>query len=369
MATLLLLPPIADMHVHLRQGAMCAHVTRALAAAGVGTALVMPNTVPPIATAADAVRYRNELVGHAPSVNFLMTLYLTPELLRDPRGAVADAVRAGCVVGVKYYPHGVTTNSTCGMAGVHGRDPRAFVETYAPLLEAMQDAGLVLNLHGECPGVDPMDAESTFLATLEALSIAYPRLRIVLEHATTRAAVELVERLPRHVACTVTAHHLQLICDDWRGGNAHNYCKPVAKHPDDRAALWDAVRRCDRVFLGSDSAPHARAAKESRSDSSPPAGIYSGEFLLPVLATSFEAHGILNILHDFVYQRARAFYGFADVPPSINLVKANSEAGEIGTLIPNIIRIASANEDGAESLEVVPFMAGSHLPWRIELGH
>lgn len=141
------------------------------------------------------------------------------------------------VLGVKSYPRGVTTNSEGGIESY---------EAYYPVFAAMEEAGMVLNLHGEVPSAAAtntcvLNAEPAFLPHLRKLHAQFPKLRIVLEHATTRAAVECVKSLGDTVACTITAHHLALTVDDWAGQSWH-FCKPVAKYPDDRAALREVVR-------------------------------------------------------------------------------------------------------------------------------
>ncbi|KAJ1550606.1 Dihydroorotase, partial [Cladochytrium tenue] len=224
---------VDDLHVHLRQGALMRAVTPLLEAAGVRTALVMPNLRPPITSTAQALAYRDQLQALAPSVLFLMTLYLTPELTPDE---VRKAAAAG-IVGVKSYPRGVTTNSDSGIEDY---------DRYFPVFEAMQDAGLVLNLHGEVPsdadkGTCVLNAEERFLPQLERLHARFPRLRIVLEHASTRAAVDAVRRLGDTVAASITLHHLDLVVDHW-AADPHNYCKPVAKFPDDRDALREVIK-------------------------------------------------------------------------------------------------------------------------------
>lgn len=161
-----------------------------------------------------------------------MTLYLSPELTVEE---IRKASKAG-IAGVKSYPRGVTTNSDGGIENY---------EVYYPIFKAMEEEGMVLNLHGEIPSdaesdICVMNAEERFLPQLEKLHNAFPTLKIVLEHATSAAAVQLVKRLGDTVGCTITVHHLQLIVDDW-AGQAHHFCKPVAKFPHDRAALREVV--------------------------------------------------------------------------------------------------------------------------------
>ncbi|KNE60822.1 dihydroorotase, homodimeric type [Allomyces macrogynus ATCC 38327] len=205
--TKITLPAAADMHIHLRQGPMCDAVTKALVGTGVDTVYVMPNLVPPLTTVDMAVAYRDQLRALAPSINFLVTLYLSPELTPDE---IRKAKKHG-IAGVKSYPRGVTTNSDSGIEDY---------DVYYPVFKAMEEEGLVLNLHGECPSnaeanITILNAEAKFLSHLEKLHRAFPKLRIVLEHATTKAAVDLVQRLGNTVACTITVHHLFLTVEDW----------------------------------------------------------------------------------------------------------------------------------------------------------
>lgn len=214
------LPAAADFHVHLRDGNMSAAVVPTIRQGGVNTVYVMPNLVPPITTVAMALAYKARLRALDPSITYLMTLYLhesiTPEVVRD--------AKAAGIVGIKSYPAGVTTNSSSGVLSY---------EPFYPVFAAMEECGLVLNLHGECPSdhgenINVINAESRFLPTLKSLHTKFPKLRIVLEHCTTADAVKAVESCGDRVSGTITAHHLSLTIDDV-AGNALYYCKPVAK--------------------------------------------------------------------------------------------------------------------------------------------
>ncbi|KAG8707741.1 hypothetical protein FRC09_001640 [Ceratobasidium sp. 395] len=234
MGDILEVPSPADFHVHLRQGTMSALVTPHVALGGFKLAYVMPNTKPPITSTEQALAYKKELQAIDPQTEYMMTLYLSPELTPDE---IRRAKAAG-IAGVKSYPRGVTTNSDSGIESY---------EVYYPVFEAMQEVDMVLNLHGEIPSeartnTCVLNAEPQFLPHLRTLHAAFPRLRIVLEHATTRAAVECVKELGDTVACTITAHHLALTVDDWAGQSWH-FCKPVAKYPDDREALREENSR------------------------------------------------------------------------------------------------------------------------------
>lgn len=146
------------------------------------------------------------------------------------------------LLGVKSYPRGVTTNSESGIESY---------DVYYPVFQAMEETGMVLNLHGEVPSdaeknICVMNAEEKFLSHLKEIHLAFPKLKIILEHATTEAAVNMVKSLGETVGCTITVHHLQLIVDDW-AGKCHNFCKPVAKFPSDRAALRKVIQEGKEV--------------------------------------------------------------------------------------------------------------------------
>lgn len=205
--------------------------------------------MPPITTVAAAVSYRDRLQALAPDVNFLMTLYLHPSITPS---TIADAAVSG-ITGVKVYPAGVTTNSQAGVLSY---------EDYYPVFEAMQTHDMVLNLHGEVPNtpkdnyiavgtanaVTTMNAEEKFLPTLRKLHATFPRLRIVLEHCSTREALDAVRACGPTVGATITAHHLWITQDDWCGDN-FNFCKPVAKSIVDRVALVQAVAGGEGKFF------------------------------------------------------------------------------------------------------------------------
>ncbi len=331
----LTVPRADDMHVHLRQGELMQLVAPLVSAGGVGRCLVMPNTKPPITSIAQAAEYRDSLHALAPEVDLLMTLYLTPELTPQ---AIRGAREAG-VVGVKCYPRGVTTNSDAGVEDLM---------VYAGLFSAMVDEGLVLELHGEIPSNPELDvcclnAEEMFLTELRRLHLEFPSLRIVLEHVTTAEAVDCVSRLGETVAATITAHHLDLTVDDWAGRN-HNFCKPVAKYPHDRDALREVVRSGhNRFFLGSDSAPHRRDAKECACGC---AGVFTAPLLLPYLADSFERIGCLDRLPAFAAEFGRRFYGLEATGKTVTLVREEQTVPD--TYGP-----------------VVPYRAGETLGWRV----
>ncbi|KAJ1728010.1 dihydroorotase [Coemansia biformis] len=346
------LPWASDFHCHLRQGAMMETVTPMVEQGGVRTVLAMPNLTPPLTTAQMAVDYGKQLQALAPGVHFILTLYLSPELAPDE---IKRAAAAG-ITAVKMYPSGVTTNSDWGVV-----DLKAYYSTFA----AMQEANMVLCLHGECPsdadkGICILNAEERFLDTLRELHAAFPRLRIVLEHATTRAAVECVKSLGDTVGCTITAHHLFLTVDDW-AGQPHHFCKPVAKFPSDRAALREIVASGHpRFFLGSDSAPHPRRAKQGEK---PAAGVFTTPVLIPLVATLFEKLGCLAQLEGFVPTHGRNFYQLPLPAPGDATITLTRTAA---LKVPESYDVAGAPADTSGQREtVVPFMAGRELAWSV----
>ncbi|TPX44270.1 dihydroorotase [Synchytrium endobioticum] len=349
-STIITVPLMDDFHVHLRQGALMKAVTSLLPSSGVGTALVMPNLKPPITSTDHALEYKAQLQAIAPTVDFLMTLYLGPDLTPDE---IRKAARAG-VVGVKSYPRGVTTNSEAG------------IESYAayyPVFAAMAEEGMVLNLHGEVPSDDASDtcvlnAEERFLTHLEQLHRDFPTLRIVLEHATTKAAVDMVKALGPTVACTVTLHHLVLTADSW-AGQCHHFCKPVAKYPRDRSALQDVVRQGhERFFLGTDSAPHARHLKES---GVAVAGVYTGAHVAVYCASILESFGALHRLQSFACENGRRFYGLPPRPK--NAATITLKRGLASLTVQNELPFV---DDDGQARAIVPFLAGKELNWSIK---
>ncbi len=298
-----------------------------------GRALVMPNVLPPIDSAAALAAYRAEIAAAAPGLGLLMTFKLLPGMRAETVRALAAA---GAVAG-KYYPAGATTNSADGL-----RSP----EEAAEALAAMEECGLVLSIHGEDPAAPVLEREAAFLPILVRLLAAYPRLKIVLEHLSGREALAFVLAGPARLAGTLTAHHLLFSLEELLGEglSPHLYCKPLLKGEADRDALREAAFRGERkLFFGSDSAPHPRAAKES---GRAPAGIYAAPTALPALAGLFESAGALGALREFLAGRGAAFYGLPAPAGSLELVRETWE-------VP-------AEADGA-----VPMLAGARLPWRL----
>ncbi|MBK6614379.1 dihydroorotase [Ottowia sp.] len=290
-----------DWHLHVRDGAALAAVVPHTAAR-FGRAIIMPNLKPPVTTAAQALAYKERILQAVPegaAFEPLMTLYLTDN---TPPGEIARAAAAG-VVALKLYPAGATTNSDAGVTDVR--------KTYAAL-EAMQQHGLKLLVHGEVTDadIDLFDREAVFIdRVLQPLRRDFPGLKIVFEHITTREAAQYVAEAGPHTAATLTAHHLLYNRNAiFQGGiRPHYYCLPVLKREVHRQALVHAATSgSPRFFLGTDSAPHPAQLKEHASGC---AGCYTAHAALELYAAAFEAAGALDRLEGFASFHGPDFYG------------------------------------------------------------
>lgn len=291
-----------DWHLHLRDGEMLARVLP-FTARCFGRAIVMPNLDPPVETTAAAHAYAERIRSSLPAGSRfepLMTLYLSERTTPDE---VARAVDSPEVHAVKLYPRGATTNSERGVEDL---------DAFGPVLEAMAEGGLPLLVHGEVtdPAVDVFDREARFLeATLIPLVERHPGLRVVFEHITTKVAAEWVREAPVRVAATITPQHLLLNRNAlFEGGlRPHHYCLPVLKRERDREALVAAATSGEPCFfLGTDSAPHARVAKEAACGC---AGIFSAPVAIEAYAEAFAEAGALDRLEDFASRFGAGFYG------------------------------------------------------------
>jgi len=293
-----------DWHLHLRDGAVLADLVPDTARQ-FARAIVMPNLRPPITTVAEAASYRERILAAVPAgapdgetFEPLMTLYLTD---RTEVAEIAAARQSGFIHAVKYYPAGATTNSDNGVTDL---------EKVRPVLAAMQQHDMPLLVHGEVtdPAVDVFDRERVFIERhLTGLVSDFPKLRVVLEHVTTADAVEFVQQASERVAATITAHHLLWNRNEiFRGGlRPHAYCLPVLKREQHRQALLAAATDDASFFLGTDSAPHARADKETDCGC---AGIYTSHSAIELYAEAFEQAGKLDRLEDFASCRGADFY-------------------------------------------------------------
>ncbi len=303
-----------DWHLHLRDGAVLRAVLPETAR-DFGRAIVMPNLVPPVVTAADAAAYLDRIRAALPEGSGftpLMTLYLTETT--DPDD-VAAAHASGLVTAVKLYPAGATTNSQSGV-----RD----IDRVRPVLERMAEIGLPLCVHGEVtdPAVDIFDREAVFIdRVLDPLRRAIPELRVVMEHITTKNGLDYVRAAPAGLGGTITVHHLVINRNHLLVGGIrpHYYCLPVAKREEHRLALRAAATSGDpRFFLGTDSAPHVDALKETACGC---AGCFTATNALSVLAEVFEVEGALDRLEAFASLNGPAFYGLAPNPDTITLTR------------------------------------------------
>lgn len=303
-----------DWHLHLRDGAMLTGVAPQ-SAVHFGRAIIMPNLVPPVVRGDDAKAYRERILAALPDGSQfepLMTLYLTETT--DPDD-LAAAAQSGLVKAVKLYPAGATTNSDSGV-----RDFDRVLGT----LERMAEIGLPLCVHGEVTDneIDIFDREAVFIErVLDPLRRRIPGLKVVMEHLTTSEAVEYVQSVETGLAATITTHHLIINRNHILAGGIrpHYYCLPVAKRDSHRLTLRAAAVSGDvRFFLGTDSAPHADAAKESGCGC---AGIFSATNTMSCLAHVFEEERALDQLEAFVSLNGPAFYGLPVNEDSITLIR------------------------------------------------
>ena len=331
-----------DWHIHFRDGAAMQSVLPDTARV-FGRAIAMPNLKPPVVSVADAAAYRERMLAAAAGTSFvpLMTLYLTdnttPEEIRRARAS-------GFVHAVKYYPAGATTNSDSGVTDL--------TKAYRAIA-AMEEAGMPLLLHGEVvdPEVDVFDREAVFIERhLARLMKDFPRLKIVLEHITTRQAAEFVAAAPSSIAATITVHHLLYNRNAmFKGGiRPHLYCLPVLKRePHRRALVAAAISGNPKFFLGTDSAPHAVGAKEAACGC---AGIYSAHAAIELYAEAFEDAGALDKLEAFASFYGADFYGLPRHADTITLTREPWE-------VPSSLVL------GNETL--VPLRAGEVIRWRV----
>lgn len=331
-----------DWHLHVREGAVLRdvvpHTARQFA-----RAIIMPNLRPPVTTTSQALAYRERILAAVPEHREfmpLMTLYLTDNT--SPQ-EIRRAKASGHVHAVKLYPAGATTHSDAGVTDIS--------KTY-PVLEALQESGLPLLVHGEAtdPDIDVFDREEVFIEdALVPVVQHFPELRIVLEHITTAGGVAFVQEAGKQVAGTLTAHHLLMNRNAMFAGGIrpHHYCLPVLKRESHRLTLIDAATGGDPAFfLGTDSAPHPRTAKESPCGC---AGIYTAHAALELYATAFEDAGALDRLEAFASFHGPDFYGLPHNTDQITLTREEWTVPESYRLGENA---------------VVPLLAGERLRWR-----
>lgn len=331
-----------DWHLHLRDGAMLAH-TAEFTARQFARAIVMPNLVPPITTAAAAQDYRDRILGALPEgrkFTPLMTAYLTDEI---DANEVGTGFERGVFTACKLYPAGATTNSAAGVTDVR---------KIGPVLERMQKIGMPLLVHGEVtsPNIDIFDREAVFLETILApLLRDFPALKVVLEHITTADSVQFIQAAGPTLAATITPHHLRIDRNAlFEGGmRPHAFCLPVAKRRLHRTALRQAaISGNPKFFLGTDSAPHLKQDKESACGC---AGIFCAPAAMESYALTFDEEGALDRLEGFASEFGPRFYG---LPLNEGTISLHREANTVPETITR------------GDISVVPFHAGETLAWR-----
>ena len=302
-----------DWHVHLRDGAALTttvpDISRYFA-----RAIVMPNLVPPVTNAKLANEYHQRIMAASPSKQFqpLMVLYLTDQTTAQD---IKDAKASGIVYAAKLYPAGATTNSSSGVTSV---------DNIASVLAAMEEENMPLLIHGEVTDhdIDIFDREAVFIDTiLRPLVASYPTLKIVLEHITTKNAVDFVKEAGSNVAATITVHHLLFNRNDMLVGGIrpHYFCLPILKRNIHQQALIEAATSgSEKFFLGTDSAPHPQHAKESACGC---AGSYTAHAAIELYAEAFELAGALDKLEAFASLNGPKFYNLPVNNDKITLVK------------------------------------------------
>jgi len=326
-----------DMHLHLRDDDML-KLVGPLTSNSFSGALIMPNLLPPITTKEALLAYKKRVVeackddAFDPHVTIFFQVDYTYSFLKE----IKDEI-----IAVKLYPFGVTTNSETGVSSMD-------IEVLRPTLESMSKLGIPLCVHGETKGF-VMDREKEFLPIYESLAINFPKLKIMMEHITTKAAVELLEKYD-NLHATITIQHLMLTFDDVAGGmlNPHAFCKPIVKRPTDREALVKlALSAHPKVMFGSDSAPHHKEAKECHHGA---AGVFTAPIALQVLTQLFEEHGKLKNLNAFVSLNARRIYELEPIKKPIKLIKKDF-------IVPEAYEYKDE--------KVVPLFAGQTLSWSV----
>ena len=332
MRTHTLLMPL-DMHLHLRDGVMLENVAP-LTAYSFSGAIIMPNLVPPVSTLEDVKAYKHRVMTAVPNDYFepYMTLFYKNYDKAFLESVVDD------VTAIKLYPAGITTNSEGGVSSFD-------IEEMRETLEAMSELEIPLCVHGETDGF-VMDREAEFMSIYEALATSFPNLKIIMEHITTKDAVDMLDKHDNLYA-TITVHHLLITLDDVVGGMMmpHHFCKPIAKRPEDLDALLSvALAAHPKVMFGSDSAPHPQDKKESCGCA---AGVFTAPIALQLLCEIFDQYGKLDNLQAFVSDNAQNIYGIC---PEFKEVVLEERPFTVPEHYSN----------------VVPMYAGETIGWAIE---
>lgn len=333
-----------DWHLHVRDNAYLADVVPHTAAT-FARAIIMPNLKPPVTTVAQALAYRERILAALPATtkfNPLMVLYLTNNTSAEE---ISLAHASEHVHAVKYYPAGATTNSDAGVTDI---------KNAYPALAKMEELGVPLLVHGEVtdPAVDVFDRELVFIDTvLQPLLLDFPKLKVVLEHITTKHAVEFVTSASDNIAATITAHHLLYNRNAmFKGGmNPHYYCLPILKRELHREALVAAATGGNKkFFLGTDSAPHAQSNKETSCGC---AGIYTAHAAIELYAEVFDNAEALDKLEGFASFHGADFYGLPRNTSTITLEKTSWQ-------VPDSYTFAGE--------KLVPLRAGEAIHWKIK---
>ncbi|MEJ2762457.1 dihydroorotase [Photobacterium sp. MCCC 1A19761] len=331
-----------DWHTHLRDGEVLQDTVRDISRY-MGRAIIMPNLILPVTDTEAALAYRDRILAEKPQGNFspLMTLYLTDNTSPDE---VRKAKATGHIYAAKLYPAGATTNSDSGVTDI---------DKLLPTLEAMAEIGMPLLIHGEVTTheVDIFDREKTFLdSVLAPIVDKMPNLKIVVEHITTKEAVEFVRQAGPNVAATITAHHLMFNRNHMLAGGIrpHFYCLPILKRNIHQQALIEAATSgSPKFFLGTDSAPHARGRKESACGC---AGSYTAHAAIELYAEVFEQAGALKHLEAFASFNGPDFYGLPRNTDTITLRKESWAVPETMAFGDDV---------------VVPIRAGESIQWKV----
>jgi len=332
-----------DWHIHLRDGDQLPDTVRDVSRY-MGRAIIMPNLVPPATCTDTALAYRERIMAAKPQHNFepLMVLYLTDKTTPDE---IRKAKATGKIVAAKLYPAGATTNSDSGVTSI---------KNIYPVLEAMQEVGMLLLIHGEVTdsAIDIFDRERVFIETILADVVAdFSELKIVLEHITTKDAVDFVKNAPANVAATITAHHLLYNRNHMLAGGIrpHYYCLPILKRNTHQQALIEAATSgSSKFFLGTDSAPHYKDKKEAACGC---AGAYTAHAALELYAEAFDDAGALDKLEGFASHFGADFY---ELPRNTDTVTLVREPWQV-----------PANYSLGDS-HVVPIKAEDTIDWQVK---
>lgn len=326
-----------DWHLHLRDG-KALETTVPDSAKYMGRAIIMPNLVPPVITTEQALAYQQRILENVPAdSNFtpLMAIYLTNETDKEE---LVKAYKSGQVYAAKLYPAGATTNSASGVTDI---------KNVYPVLATMSDIGMPLLVHGEVTtdDIDIFDREEVFIETvLKQVVTDFPQLKIVMEHITTKQAVDFVKQTPSNVAATITAHHLLYNRNHMLVGGIkpHFYCLPILKRNTHQLALVEAATSGNtKFFLGTDSAPHAKDTKEAACGC---AGAYTSFAAIELYAEVFDKENALDKLEGFASHHGPEFYGLPRNTDTITLEKKAWTVPQTLGLGDDIVVPLKANE-------------------------